>query len=662
MSRISSCPKCARLVTLPQGADAEAQVRCPLCGAEYRLADAMAGMPPELMLVGASADAADMAMTEEVDFEAAPLNLPDPSDGDRELDDLELDTEVEFPAHEFHAEEIDASDAIASGTRAPLGGQDFYREAPALDEELELDDGEPTPIALHGQAAGSKDFDFGKPTAGGSPTIPPVGSKLKKSKSRKEPSAIGSLIGVVLGGIVGLSLGYLALLWIGGPDKDFAKVGGKLPGWMVPAAFQKQKVQAANASNSTSAPPAASTSDSNDDIKINVPDLDETNSADNQAADLPAGNDRPTTDAAEPSPFDDPTTKVTPESPADAATGTDGADPFTDPAASKPAVPETAGGDDPFGDPTAAPNADAPGTVTPAAADDPFGDPTATDTADAAKPATADAAIAHAPKEEMPEDKQSAATDDATDPLTADAATPETTVTVRKPAADDTTKPEIDPLDAAISDATKDDASAAPDSDVPAPSQPRFALSAPADYSAKDVSDALEKLEQATQKLADPAGIDKDALRKLRNQYYFSFYRLAEVATQSSGETVAKDNLAKLMSEAAADEKKIVEIGKAGATWMGLPQRGEHQGVLLAGTAEQIDKTPSGYTLKLRVHPAKQPVDVLTPNDPGAAEGDRVILIGSVVDRPKENILGYGGDDTPVVWLGHLEKLPAATQ
>lgn len=44
----------------------------------------------------------------------------------------------------------------------------------------------------------------------------------------------GQLVALVLGGVMGLSIGYYALLWIGGRDKDFLNVADKLPSWAVP--------------------------------------------------------------------------------------------------------------------------------------------------------------------------------------------------------------------------------------------------------------------------------------------------------------------------------------------------------------------------------------------------------------------------------------------
>jgi hypothetical protein len=46
--------------------------------------------------------------------------------------------------------------------------------------------------------------------------------------------ALGQLVGMVLGGAVGLAIGYWVLVWIGGPEKDFLHLRGKVPRWLMP--------------------------------------------------------------------------------------------------------------------------------------------------------------------------------------------------------------------------------------------------------------------------------------------------------------------------------------------------------------------------------------------------------------------------------------------
>jgi hypothetical protein len=196
---------------------------------------------------------------------------------------------------------------------------------------------------------------------------------------------------------------------------------------------------------------------------------------------------------------------------------------------------------------------------------------------------------------------------------------------------------------------------------VPPPSQPKFALIAPASYAETDVNAALDAVKQLADRIKDPPGLDKEALRQLRNKFYVNFFRLAEVTTQSANAGAAKDEVAALMTEAASDDKKIAEVGKVGLKWLGMTNQGEHRGILIAGTAEEIKQTPSGHAIALRVDPAQPPITVITPSAPGVAEGSRVVLTGSIIEKPSENIAGYGGDDSPVIWLGQLEKLPDAS-
>ena len=51
MIHLSTCPRCARMVLLPENAEAAAVVRCPLCHAEYPLGEALALVPPALIVV-----------------------------------------------------------------------------------------------------------------------------------------------------------------------------------------------------------------------------------------------------------------------------------------------------------------------------------------------------------------------------------------------------------------------------------------------------------------------------------------------------------------------------------------------------------------------------------------------------------------------------------
>jgi hypothetical protein len=66
------------------------------------------------------------------------------------------------------------------------------------------------------------------------------------------------------------------------------------------------------------------------------------------------------------------------------------------------------------------------------------------------------------------------------------------------------------------------------------------------------------------------------------------------------------------------------------------------------------------YELKIAIPGVEEPVSVFSGKKPrGVAQEDRVILLGSVVDNPTDNLPGYEGAQPAVVWNGLTVKLPA---
>ncbi len=181
MATITTCPECEQQVTLPAQAHPQMRVLCPLCQAEYQLDEVLRRLPPQLVVL----DAAGAATVWTADDEA------------------EAESEAWTP--------LGANEALALQTSDSSSAQ-------------ALDFGE------HGEP----NYEVGRPgpeAMRGIPTMAPLPGP------RRRPSIVRQLVGVVGGGVLGLGLGYLALLWLGGPHKDFLGVGTKLPAFMVPAAF-----------------------------------------------------------------------------------------------------------------------------------------------------------------------------------------------------------------------------------------------------------------------------------------------------------------------------------------------------------------------------------------------------------------------------------------
>lgn len=95
---ISTCPKCDKPVSVPAGVDASAAVRCPLCNAEYALAEALAPPPPELILVSADVQAVQPspAFAEEAAAETA--HPPEEAQPVSEVENEAATVAAEFPA------------------------------------------------------------------------------------------------------------------------------------------------------------------------------------------------------------------------------------------------------------------------------------------------------------------------------------------------------------------------------------------------------------------------------------------------------------------------------------------------------------------------------------------------------------------------------------
>lgn len=256
MATISNCPECQQQVTLPENSTPQARVLCPLCQAEYPLEEILKSLPPQLVLLDppTTSEPTSAWMAEEDEEDSAEVaatgeDSRGEASGGEEPDSEQPDDPwgAAFGAEEFKADETaddfraNESEEESEEIEAEAFGEDDFSgddfRADESEDEIEL---EPFETANEGQSLDFGDsepnFDAERPgPAGihGIPTIAPLPNR------RRRPSALRQMIGVAGGGVMGLSLGYFILLWIGGPQKDFLKVGHKLPALIVPAAFHQ---------------------------------------------------------------------------------------------------------------------------------------------------------------------------------------------------------------------------------------------------------------------------------------------------------------------------------------------------------------------------------------------------------------------------------------
>lgn len=186
MPSISSCPQCHRDLTIPDLADRQQSLRCPLCEAHFPAERALADsvkFPPAAIVVAA---------------DDAPG--PGPAAGDKP-------TGLEpLPVQEL------AARSAVDDAGQPTASLGFTDESPT------------------GAGESTADFDsFGQQAA----------NLRVAPKARRQASplgALGQLLGIALGGLLGLMIGYYVLIWIGGPRTDFLELRGKLPRWLTPPA------------------------------------------------------------------------------------------------------------------------------------------------------------------------------------------------------------------------------------------------------------------------------------------------------------------------------------------------------------------------------------------------------------------------------------------
>ncbi|MGW8258438.1 MAG: hypothetical protein ACWGMZ_13210 [Thermoguttaceae bacterium] len=169
MPAISACPRCQKMVTIPQGLDSTDLVRCPLCGEEYPLQQAMELIPPELIRV--------------VPANESHSETP----GKRPL--LKPIFPMEFS--------VPTSDAQTNSDDSPADHD--------LDEHSHFNHPIFTEIANHARESQKNSPEQSEST----------------STNHKQRSTLHILLGSIISGLLALSLTYVALAWIMGSSFVF---------------------------------------------------------------------------------------------------------------------------------------------------------------------------------------------------------------------------------------------------------------------------------------------------------------------------------------------------------------------------------------------------------------------------------------------------------
>ena len=152
-------------------------------------------------------------------------------------------------------------------------------------------------------------------------------------------------------------------------------------------------------------------------------------------------------------------------------------------------------------------------------------------------------------------------------------------------------------------------------------------------------------------------------ISKMTPDVYGKLCHLAEVVTFVSkgdaGSWSHREGVQSLLVAAGSDHKVSEAIGRLAGFQLDQTRHKDH-GIALAGTVQELSQVGSLYAMKIVLFGLPKVVTVVSwrPAQPAIKEHDRVIILGSIVDNPTDNLLGYEGRLPQVVWGGLPAKLP----
>jgi hypothetical protein len=205
---VVACPKCAEKVTLPPKTPPAAKVRCPLCGENYLLEEAMATMPPMLEV-------------------------------------------LELPEGYQPATEVDISTAafLATADRPAVmddDGGELKLEDPAGGVAVADDELKPTYDEWGPTRSTEPTYEVEESPAVSAAITPRELVQTPLRRKKKQINPLFHIIGIVGGGVVAIPVALLILLWLPGSlRRDPLSIGkqiGEYAPFLVPADFRPDAV------------------------------------------------------------------------------------------------------------------------------------------------------------------------------------------------------------------------------------------------------------------------------------------------------------------------------------------------------------------------------------------------------------------------------------
>jgi hypothetical protein len=228
--------------------------------------------------------------------------------------------------------------------------------------------------------------------------------------------------------------------------------------------------------------------------------------------------------------------------------------------------------------------------------------------------------------------------------------------TAEDPLSDDRYAEEPSPLDEPSAEPIAEEAAAAPAA-TPLPFQgPTITVD--------QLATALEAAKQAQPGLVD-GDLGDAAVRRTKGMSYSKLCDLANALTfvDRSAPSVESDQAIvgaeQLFSTTLADSHTRSEVARIASVWMNSPHRG-HGGLFVAGAVSGGESAGDVYEYQFTTSSGSpltladgKPVVVLMqePLDPLLASSAELGIVGHILDRPRDEVVGYTGSAERAIWV-----------
>jgi len=195
MISVTLCPDCQKQVAVPDGTHETAEVQCPLCDTQFKLAEAVPDDLQSVAIIDPGEVAAEPAADALAAIGASSEETGDTGEGGDEIVGFSFDAGGD-------GSDLNLVDESSESVESFDLGGDQEDEVPAFSFD----------------AGGDEDGGSATATAEATETTTTTATEPRKKKRRKGPGFVGNMVGIVVFGMVGLGLGYGILKWIA-PDR-----------------------------------------------------------------------------------------------------------------------------------------------------------------------------------------------------------------------------------------------------------------------------------------------------------------------------------------------------------------------------------------------------------------------------------------------------------